>query len=210
MIEAVFWDFGGVFTPSPFDAFDSYAAELGVTGTMLFETVLGPYHRDTDHPWHRLERGELSMEDAFVQTIETADAAGIEGFEATALFSEMGSGFFDARPEIVEAVRDLSRRGIRHAMVTNNVRELATSWRPLLPLDELFEVVIDSSEVGMRKPDPGIYGLALEEMGVQSSSTVFVDDLESNVVAARELGMHGVVFGPDAEVSLAELYDLVT
>ena len=77
-IRAVLFDFGGVFTESPFAALDELSEELGVAPRELLDIVFGPYHEDTDHPWHRLERGELSLEDAREQIIEIGAAENIE------------------------------------------------------------------------------------------------------------------------------------
>jgi putative hydrolase of the HAD superfamily len=81
-------------------------------------------------------------------------------------------------------------RGIRLALLTNNVREWEARWRSMLPVDELFELVVDSAFVGMRKPEPGIYELTLERLGLPGEACAFVDDLEVNCDAAR---LHGIV-----------------
>jgi putative hydrolase of the HAD superfamily len=101
-------------------------------------------------------------------------------------------------------LRGLREKGLRLALLTNNVREWEPYWRPKLPVDELFEVVVDSGFVGMRKPEPGIYELMLERLGLPGDACAFVDDLEVNVAAAREHGMHGIVFR-DADQAIAEL-----
>jgi len=111
----------------------------------------------------------------------------------------------------VAKVRELNQAGIRQAIITNNAKEFGDMWRRLIPVDELFEAVIDSSAVGLRKPDPRIYRLALERMAVSlPASSVFLDDFEPNVVAAHSLGMHGVLVGDDIASALAELDRLLT
>ena len=97
---------------------------------------------------------------------------------------------------MIELVRELRGDGIRAALLTNNVREWEPLWRAKLPeIDELFEVVVDSAFVGLRKPDPAIYSLTLERLGgVAAERCVFVDDLEVNCDTARELGMTAVRF----------------
>src|SRR3712207_2291617 len=89
-------------------------------------------------------------------------------------------------------------------MLTNNVREWEPRWRSMLPIDDVFEVVVDSAFVGMRKPDPRIYELTLERLGLPAGACAFVDDLEHNIEAARSLGMHAVWF-QDTEQAIAEL-----
>src|SRR5437588_9260800 len=85
-------------------------------------------------------------------------------------------------------------RGYRMALLTNNVRKWEPRWRAILPVVEIFEVVVDSAFVGMRKPDPGIYELTLDRLGKPADATLLIDDIEINCNAARELGMRAVWF----------------
>lgn len=206
MIEAVFWDFGGVFTGSPF-YLDDYARSLGTTNERLLEHVFGRYEADGDHPWHRLERGEGTLADALEAAAESCRADGIEGFTSEGFFNAMSStSSEERRDKAVAKVRELNEASVRQAIITNNAKEFGDMWRSLIPVDELFEAVIDSSAVGMRKPDPRIYQLALERMDVsRPESSAFLDDFEPNVAAARDLGMHGVLVGDDIAPALAEL-----
>ncbi len=207
MIEAVFWDFGGVFTGSPFHHLDNYARSLGTTNDRLLEHVFGRYEANGDHPWHRLERGEGTLAEALEAAAESFRADGIEGFDSEGFFKAMSSTSSDERREMAVAkVRELNEAGIRQAIITNNAKEFGDMWRQLIPVDELFEAVVHSSAVGMRKPDPRIYELALERMDVsRPEMSAFLDDFEPNVAAARELGMHGVLVGDDIAPALAEL-----
>ena len=103
-------------------------------------------------------------------------------------------------PAMIEFVRELRGEGVRTALLTNNVREWESRWRSKLPeIDELFEVVVDSAFVGMRKPDRAIYELTLERLGVDGEECVFVDDLELNCETARALGMLAVRFEHPAQ-----------
>ena len=90
------------------------------------------------------------------------------------------------------------------ALLTNNVREWEPLWRAMLPVDEIFEVVVDSAFVGMRKPEPEIYELTLERLGVPAETCLFVDDVEVNFEAARKAGMSAVHFR-DNEQAIAEI-----
>jgi epoxide hydrolase-like predicted phosphatase len=203
-IEAVLWDFGGVFTASPFVAIDNYAESQGVDRGHLMEVIFGSYDVDTDHPWHRCERGELALADAFAEISATATDAGMR-FDAGELFGGMANDSFD-RTVVIDAVRATRSRGIRTAVVTNNVREYGKTWRSMIPVDELFDTIVDSCELGVRKPNPTIYQIALERLGVEDPSrAVFLDDFEGNVVAARNLGLHGIVVTPDPRPALDEL-----
>ena len=207
-IEAVLWDYGGVFTPSPFAAASVYATTLGVEPDVLIEIVFGAYDSDSDHVWHRLERGELPFPDALAEIAAAAQAAGFR-FEAAEMFAGMRGDDVD-RTVVVEAVRGVRARGIRTAIVTNNIREYGDAWRGQLPVDELFDTIVDSSHEGVRKPNPVIYHTALERLGVSHPTrAVFLDDFEANVVAARSLGMHGIVVGPDPRVALDALVALL-
>ena len=205
-IEAVFWDFGGVFTGSPFHL-GAYARSLGTTNERLLGHVFGQYEANSDHPWHRLERGEGTLAEALEAAAESCRADGIEGFSAEGFFKAMGSINSDERREMAVAkVRELNQTGVRQAIITNNAKEFGDMWRGLIPVDELFQAVIDSSEAGMRKPDPAIYRLALERLEVsRPEASAFLDDFEPNVTAARELGLHGVLVGEDIALALAEL-----
>lgn len=208
-IEAVLFDFGGVFTESPFDAARNFAAASGVDPALMLETVFGPYDRDDDHPWHRLERGEMSLMDARAEILALGEA---RGFEAD-LFRVLAalSGSSGPRSAFLDRARSLKARGIRSAIVTNNVLEFRDAWRGMIPVDELFDAVIDSCEVGFRKPDPRIFHAALDALGgVAPANALFLDDYEGNVTAARSLGLHGIVVGTDPADALAAFDRLLT
>ncbi len=203
-IRAVLFDFGGVFTPSPFDVAEAIGAELGAAPGRLLEIVFGPYHEDTDHPWHRLERGEIPLLEAREAIIARGRAEGIDS-DPFRLFARLGRDE-GAREPMVERARRVRERGYRTALVTNNAREFRDGWRKLVPADELFEVIVDSSEVGVRKPDPRIFELALARLGdVAPENALFLDDFPSNVAAAEKLGIRGVLVRPDLAEALAAL-----
>jgi epoxide hydrolase-like predicted phosphatase len=195
-ISAVLFDLTGVLTTSPWPHLTAAAG-----GNV--ELLVGPYHEDGDHPWHRLERGEIGFAEWFQEVNALAAQAGVELdlSPMAALRDEMV-----VFPHVVERVLELRRDGYRTALITNNVREGANMWRSLLPVEELFDVVIDSSEVGMRKPNAAIFELTLAKLGVTDpASAVFLDDLDSNVVAARNIGLHGILVGDPPDGALDEL-----
>jgi epoxide hydrolase-like predicted phosphatase len=109
-------------------------------------------------------------------------------------------------PAMIDFMRELRGRGLRMALLTNNVREWEPQWRAKLPeIDEIFEVVVDSAFVGMRKPDPEIYELTLERLGgVEAGECLFLDDVDVNCEAARSLGMRAVHYR-DADQAIAEI-----
>jgi len=208
MIEAVLFDFGGVFTGSPFDTVRAGGVKFGIDPDELFDIVFGPYDVDTDHPWHRLERGEVPLFEARELLIALARDRGhdIDPFEVLKHTSIGGS----ASELLVARTIELRRDGYRTALITNNIAEFKDGWRALVPVDEMFEVVIDSCEVGMRKPDARVFHLALERLGgVAPEHAVFLDDAPGNIAAARALGMQVVLVGPDRVGAVAELNSIL-
>jgi epoxide hydrolase-like predicted phosphatase len=193
-IRAVFFDFGGVFITSPFAAAADAARARGIPEQELLELVFGPYELDGDHPWHQLERGELSFADATAAIGELATTTGRPGIEPMdvlmALATERG-----VRDFMVDLVRDLREREIATGIITNNIAEFGEVWRTMIPVDELFDDVVDSCEVGMRKPNPAIYRLACERLGVTPEASLFIDDHEGNVAGARAVGMGAIWCG---------------
>jgi putative hydrolase of the HAD superfamily len=201
-IDAVLFDFGGVFTASPFEAADALDGDGAQVS--LRELVFGPYDRDTDHPWHRLERGELSFAEARERIIELGEREGVDA-DPLRLFQRMGSSGSGARDEFVARARAVRAAGYRTALVTNNAREFKRAWRRLVPVEELFGIVVDSSEVGVRKPDPAIFRIALERLEVAPERALFLDDHEGNVRAAARLGIRSIRVDPDGREALAAL-----
>jgi putative hydrolase of the HAD superfamily len=195
-IKAVLFDFSGVLTTSPWPA-------LSASARGDLELLVGPYHEDTDHPWHQLERGEITIEQWVVAVRALADASGTElDFKPMeALLDTLA-----VHDQVVEHIRGLRGEGFATALVTNNVREGADRWRAMIPVDELFDVVVDSSAVGMRKPNPAIYLHTLELLGSAApGEAVFLDDVESNLVGARAVGLHGILVGDPPDAALVEL-----
>jgi epoxide hydrolase-like predicted phosphatase len=204
-IEAVLFDFNGVLTTSPFTLIGELGGgSAGLDPQVVLDLMLGPYDDDTDHGWHRFERGEITAAEYGLDLIERATAAGVE-IDFGALNSLMGR--LVVHDVVVERVRALRAEGYRTGLVTNNVKEASAQWRALVPVGELFEVIVDSSEVGMRKPNPAIFLHALELLGgVAPEAAVFLDDAAGNVAGAQRAGLHGIlVDAADPDPALAEL-----
>ena len=183
-IRAVLFDFAGVLTSSPWGA-------LAAAGGGDLELVIGSYEEDTDHPWHQVERGEMTILDWMTAVRELGDAKGVE-VDFSPLRARLGD--LTVHDPIVDHVRALREQGYKLALVTNNVKEGAAAWRSLVPVDELFDVVIDSSEVGMRKPNPAIYHHALDALGgIPPDEAVFLDDTPGNVEGAKRAGLHAIL-----------------
>ena len=202
MITTVICDFGGVLTTPLGNAFAAWSQESGVALEDLGAAMAkATENHDGQHPLFLLERGELT-EREFLERLQAAMPA---GHDLDGMF-DVWWRHLERNPEMIELMRRLKARGLRMALLTNNVREWEPRWRPMLPeLDEIFELVVDSGFVGMRKPEPGIYELTLQRLGgVEASECLFVDDMEPNCKAARELGMTAVEF-EDTEQARREI-----
>ncbi|MFC0282099.1 HAD-IA family hydrolase [Camelimonas abortus] len=184
MIEAVIWDFGGVISSSPFEAFNRYEAERGLPKDFL-RTVNATNH--LDNAWAKFERNEIDL-DAFDRMFaEESRALGHE-VPGRDMIDLLGG---DLRPEMVEALRRISAR-LKTGCITNNVIAAASDNPRSIYKAEvmaLFHEVIESAKIGMRKPDPRIYALMTGRLGVDPARCVYLDDLGVNLKPAREMGM---------------------
>ena len=189
MIKAVLWDFGGVILSSPFDAFARWEEETGLpTGFLRTVNAVDPH----GNAWARLERNDVTI-DEFCDLFEReAKEAGhpVDARQVLALL--LG----DLRPQMVEAVRRCKER-LKIGMLTNNIA--APESRPdLAEVMALFDVVIESSKVGVRKPEPRFYELACELLAIEPHEAVFLDGLGVNLKPARAMGMTTIkVVDPD-------------
>ena len=198
-MQAVLFDLTGVLTTSPWPALTAAAR-----GDL--ELLVGPYHQDTDHPWHRLERGEIAIDEWLAAVNALAEAAGTT-LDLTPMQSLLST--LSVHDDVVAHIRVLRADGYRTALVTNNVREGSATWRAMLPVDDLFDIVVDSSSVGMRKPDPAIFLHTLDLLGgIAPERAVFLDDVEGNLVGARSAGLRTILVSDPPGPALAEL-DLV-
>lgn len=194
-LNAAIFDFGGVITTSPMAGIHLYEERVGVSRGSLLRLVTGD-SIDGNDPWHRLERGELDARQFWSDVKRQAlENLGIEISLAdlTASFAEG----FKVRQGLVELIAELGEHGVPLALLTNNVKEFGSFWKRMIPVNDLFDTVVDSSEVGMRKPDPRIYKITLERLGSRAEETIFVDDTYENVIAAEKLGMTGIHFGEE-------------
>lgn len=207
--DAVLFDFGGVFLPSPFDVLYEAASRFGVPPQTVLATCFGSYEQDTDHPWHRLERGEISAQDALAGIATLAKESGLDVDPIAVLTSTIGTEAI-IRDDVVAVARELKSLGLKTAVVTNNIKEFGPKWRALLPLDEIFDVVVDSCEEGIRKPDRRIFERTLQRLGdVPPERAIFLDDAPGNVAAAGKLGIHAIRVASDHLPALDELRALV-
>jgi putative hydrolase of the HAD superfamily len=203
-IEAILSDFGGVLTTPLLGSFAAFQDETGIPMESMGRAMARLAERDGEHPLFELERGRIT-EEAFLASLRQ-ELAGELGHEPELhRFREI---YFDAlhpNEPMIELMRSLRDRGYRMALLTNNVREWEPLWRSMLPVDEIFEVVVDSAFVGMRKPEPEIYELTLERIGgLAPQAALFIDDIEVNCDAAQQLGLNAVHYR-DAEQAIREV-----
>jgi epoxide hydrolase-like predicted phosphatase len=202
VIRALISDFGGVLTTPLSAGFLAYQEEAPISLEDLGRGMQAAAEVHGEHPLHSLERGEISEEEFARRLAEHLH----DGFDLARL-RELYFERIDPNEPMIRFIGEQRRRGLRTALLTNNVREWEPLWRAKLPeLDEIFEVVVDSAFVGMRKPEPGIFELTIERLGggLRAEECLFVDDIELNCGAARELGMTAVRF-ENAEQAIAEL-----
>ena len=191
-VEAVIWDFGGVFTTSPFEAFNRYEAAQGIPKDLI-RTVNAT--NPLENAWALFERAEIDRSGFDLKFLEESTALGhpVRGADVLPLLSG------DVRPRMVEALR-LCKRHFRVACITNNMAQghgpgMAASAEGAsrsAGIMALFDVIVESSKAGIRKPDPRIYQIACEKLGVAPAACVYLDDLGVNCKPAAELGMRAI------------------
>ena len=208
MIKAVISDFGGVITNPLMEGFTRAHAEIGIPVEDLGTAMRLAAERHPEPPLWTLERGQIT-EPEFIGELEeiltevTGNPVELDGYGRRLMHA------LEPNTPLLDYYRRLrDERGVRLAVLTNNVREWQPIWRPRFEIDELFELVVDSGFEGTRKPEPEIYARTLERLALSGEDCAFVDDVEVNVTAAREAGMHGVVFHDTAQAT-AELEKLV-
>ncbi len=207
-IRAVLFDFGGVITTSPFDAFRRFERQRGLPPGFLQQ--INRTNPD-NNAWARFERGELSAEafDELFASESRATGHEVRGLDVVALV------FGEVRPRMTKAVEHCRSRFIT-ACLTNNFRggpAIAASQHPARSQQwdsalALFDEVIESSKVGVRKPETAFFEIACEKLSIAPHEAVFLDDLGANLKPARAMGMHTIKVA-DPEVALAELGEVL-
>lgn len=194
MIKAVLFDFGGVILSSPFEAFNEYEAAHGLP-LDLIRTINA--HNPDDNAWAKLERSEVTPDEFGKLFAAEAAERGYE-VDGSAILGLLGG---EIRPEMVEAVRRIVAAGYQTAVLTNNVlsgkgdhssgveSSEPERARALAEVMALFDTVVESARVGIRKPEEGFYRIALEELAIEAAEAVFLDDLGINLKPAKAMGM---------------------
>jgi putative hydrolase of the HAD superfamily len=205
VISAVLFDFGGVILSSPFEAFNAYEAEVGLE----LDTIRTINATNPDvNAWARFERGELDPF-GFIDVFEQEASVLGHRVDARRVLDALKG---HVRPEMVEALRRCGEQ-LKTAMLTNNFRDPGggSSHDPASELGAIFEMfdeVIESSVVGVRKPEPSFYTIACERLGVTPEECVFLDDLGINLKPAKAMGMTTIKV-IDPAVALSELEAVV-
>ncbi len=192
-IEAVISDFGGVLTSPLLGTFMAFQESSGISLEDLGVAMGALTEQDGISPLFELETGRMT-EETFLARLAEQLSSQVGREVHLHGFRESYFEHLHPNDEMIAFMRELRERGYRLAICTNNVREWETLWRAKLPVDEIFDVVVDSAYVGTRKPDRRIYDITLERLGVQATAAVFIDDQEGNCDAARALGMKAVWF----------------
>jgi putative hydrolase of the HAD superfamily len=206
-IEVVISDFGGVLTTPLIESFMAFQDQTGITTETLGRAMAAATEANGTNPLFEMERGEIT-EVAFLEQLTDALEPLLGHRPEMHRFKEIYFEALDPNPPMIELLEELRDRGYRMALLTNNVREWEPLWRPMLPVDEIFETVVDSGFVGCRKPESKIFSLTLERVGAPAEACLLVDDVEVNCEGARRAGMQAVHFR-DNEQAIGEVRGLL-
>jgi epoxide hydrolase-like predicted phosphatase len=206
-IEAIVSDFGGVLTTPLIQSFAAFQDQTGITPESLGNAMARMTEQTGKHPLFELECGRMTEEE-FLRGLEAEITGTGDQQPHLQRFREIYFDALNPNPPMIGLMEELRDRGLRMAMLTNNVREWEPVWRSMLPVDDIFEFVVDSAFVGCRKPDREIYEIVLERLGLPAEVCLFIDDVEVNIEAAREIGLSAVHFR-DNEQAIPEIRGLL-
>lgn len=201
-ITAVVFDFGGVLITPITNALGEVADWHDVPMVTMLEILMGPRERSThDHPWHRAERGEMPTAEMQGEIGPFAEAKGVQlrGDE----YERVLRGDFLVHNSVVDRIGDLRARGYATGLLTNSFREFRAVLEEHVDFG-LFDVVVDSSEVGHRKPEPAIYAIVAERLGVPGEQILYLDDFAANLDGAQAAGWQ-TIHVVDVATALEEL-----
>jgi len=202
-IRTVISDFGGVLTTPLVQSFMAFQDRTGITTETLGVAMQAATEANGENPLFEMERGEIT-EVAFLDQLTDALEPLLGHRPEMHRFREIYFEALNPNPQMIELMRELKSEGFQMAMLTNNVREWEPLWRSMLPVDEIFETVVDSGFVGCRKPESRIYELTLERVGQAAETCLFVDDVLVNCEGARKAGLRAVHF-QDNEQAIPEI-----
>ncbi len=202
-VEAVISDFGGVLTSPLAGAFATFENDSGVPLSELGTAMAALGATRGVNPLFELETGRL-LEADFLNELAGQLTRQLKREVHLGGFGERYFANLTPNEPLIAYLRGLRGRGYRLAICTNNVREWEARWRAMLPVTEIFDIVVDSAFVGYRKPDPEIYEVTLERLGVPAAAALLIDDLEINCDGARALGLRAVWF-QSTEQAIADI-----
>jgi putative hydrolase of the HAD superfamily len=202
-IKAIVSDFGGVLTTPLMESFAAFQDQTGIRAEDLGKGMAAIAERDGDNPLYRLERGEIT-EVAFLEMLSEGLEPLLGHRPELHQFREIYFEALNPNEPMIELMRELKASGLRMAMLTNNVQEWEPLWRSMLPVDEIFETVVDSGFVGVRKPERRIYEMVTERLSLPAEVCLFIDDVEVNCSGARRAGMSAVHYR-DNEQAIPEI-----
>jgi putative hydrolase of the HAD superfamily len=202
-VRAIVSDFGGVLTTPLLGSFERVQDEIDIPAESLGKALAAAAEARGDNPLFELERGEIE-EVAFLELLNTHLEPLVGHRPHLHRFREVYFDALDPNEPMIELMRELRAAGLKMAMLTNNVREWEPLWRSMMPVDEIFEEVVDSAFVGCRKPEGRIYRLTLERIGMEAGDCLFIDDLQVNCEGAEKAGMQAVHFH-DNEQAIAAI-----
>jgi putative hydrolase of the HAD superfamily len=197
-IEAIVCDFGGVLTTPLVESFMAFQDQTGIATETLGKAMQAATEAGGDNPLYKMERGEITEVD-FLATLTDHLEPLLGHRPEMHRFKEIYFEALEPNPAMIELMRTLKEEGYLMAMLTNNVREWEPLWRAMLPVDEIFETVVDSGFVGCRKPESKIYELTLERIGQSAGACLFIDDVLVNIEGARRVGLQAVHFQDNAQ-----------
>ncbi len=198
-IQAVVSDFGGVLTTPLMGSFLALQDEHGISVESFGEAMRAAAEAgDGEIPLFKLERGAIT-EPEFLEQLRDGLEPRLGHRPELHRFREIFFEALDPNEPMIDLMRELKTSGLRMAMLTNNVQEWEPLWRTMLPVDDIFELVVDSGYVGYRKPEKQIYEITIERLGLPAEACLFVDDMEVNCEAARELGFTAVQYKDPAQ-----------
>jgi putative hydrolase of the HAD superfamily len=202
-VEFVVSDFGGVLTSPLVESFMAFQDQTGIATETLGRAMQAAAEAEGENPLFAMERGEIT-EVAFLEKL-TVQLEPLLGHPPEMhRFKEIYFEALQPNPPMIDLMRELKETGYRMAMLTNNVQEWEPLWRSMLPVDEIFEAVVDSGFVGCRKPESKIYKITLDRIGLPAESCLFVDDVQVNCEGAEKAGMTAVHF-QENEQAIAQI-----
>jgi putative hydrolase of the HAD superfamily len=197
------FDYGGVMSYSPLWRSQILAEEMGVPADVFSKIIFfGESCDGSVNPWHEAECGRQPLNDEFARLMQKRLIPHGATFDLDVFIRWVSEAINEPDPVMVQAVKELREIGVPVALLTNAVREFRQVIETTLPVYELFDVIVDSSEVGLRKPDPLIYELTASRLNLAPVDCLMVDDLVANVDGANNVGMTGLLFSDSDKTAI--------